>query len=242
MRRLQFVAHRLRRIDPGLANPRLCLIDQRGHRLRLQVDPAANFVERVGRALEQGVDRRGRPARCFIDPRQRRTASRIDFGQLRNQALRRRGDRLVGIARSLGQSANLGLELRCLAKRRSTRRLQHVGHRACGRFGPRQILEQHAHVDPRCFRRAIERFALSSDAPGRSFEVIARRAKPHCRFVAEAHQLVADRLERGMIFVDPLAEHAEQPFERLRFVAHGDDRTRERLGFLAPRPAEHQPH
>ena len=47
MRRPQLVAHRVGRIDPGLPDPRLRLIDQRRHRLRLKVDSASNLRERT---------------------------------------------------------------------------------------------------------------------------------------------------------------------------------------------------
>ncbi len=44
-----------------------------------------------------------------------------------------------------------------------------------------------------------------------------------------------------MIVVNPLAKHPEQSFERLRLVAHRNDRASEGLGFLAPGATEHQP-
>ena len=45
----------------------------------------------------------------------------------------------------------------------------------------------------------------------------------------------------GVILVDPLRQDAEQGFERVGFVAHGDDRAREGLGLLATSPPEDQP-
>ena len=242
MCRLQLAAHRVSRIDPGLSDPRLRLIDQRCHRLRLQVDAAANLVECVGRSLEQGIDRRFRPRRSLIDLCQCRAGPRFDFGQLRRQSLRRGSDSLVGVAGSFGQRPNLGLELRCLAKRRSPCGLQQLRHRPRRRLGPRQVLKQHPHVDPRGFRRPVERLALRRDPPRRSFKIVARRSKPHRRLVPKPHQLVADCLERAVILVDPLAKYAEQPLERLRFVAHRNDRAGEGFGFLAAGPAEHQPN
>ena len=55
---VQPLAERFGGFDPGAANARPGLVDQRRDGGRLGVDPAADFGQRLGRAGQQRVDRR----------------------------------------------------------------------------------------------------------------------------------------------------------------------------------------
>ena len=82
---------------------------------------------------------------------------------------------------------------------------------------------------------------MAGEPVGAGIELTSNPAKLVGRLVAEVHQMLADHRQLGPAVPDPLRKHLKERLQRARFGSHRDDRPREFLSFLAPRPAEHQP-
>ena len=234
-------AERLGGFEPGLGEPGGRLGNQRGDRRGLGVDPAADAVERLGGAAEQSLDLAAMRGGGVLELGARGGAGALDVGEVGDEPARGFADGGVGLFGALGQRLDVaGIDFG-LARGLAASVAQPLGHRQRACFGDRQVGKEDADVGPCRARCMVERRAVMRQPLGARVEVARDRAQALRRLFAEPHQLARHAAQRLVTFGDPRAEDGKQSLERMRLVAHRDDRVGKALGFLAAGAAEHQP-
>ena len=177
----------------------------------------------------------------FLELRARGGAGALDMGEVGDQAARSIANDDVGCGGAFGQRGNLCRIKFSLACGVGAGIAQPGSHRQGMRFGHGQIGEQHADIGSRGIGGLVERSAMLRQSLRSLIELARDPAKALRSLLAQGHQLRRHRAKRVMALADPRAEHRQQPFERMRLVAHRDHRSGEAFGLLAAGPPEHQP-
>ncbi|MEG8030635.1 hypothetical protein QP179_03080 [Sphingomonas aurantiaca] len=111
----------------GAVECRLVRADHRQHRVALCGDTFACFVDRVGGAVEQRVDRAGHAIGDRFEMRARGLAGRLHADDMRGEALRRAAGHRIGLTTAFGERDDLRVESGGVFARRQTGAFEALG-------------------------------------------------------------------------------------------------------------------
>ena len=124
------------------------MLDPGEHGRALRFQPGPGRLDRLGGAGEGVVDGGAERSRRLLDPLARRSRAAFDPCDMGAEPLCRRSDRLVGLAAPRGEGGELAFERACLLMGAEPRLAHRSGNGARLLFGARQIVEQHADINP----------------------------------------------------------------------------------------------
>ncbi|MCY1169777.1 hypothetical protein D9M73_98270 [compost metagenome] len=199
-----------------------CLVgaEHRQHCLALRGDALARFVDGVGGAAEQAIDRLRHVARDLFQPRARCLAGHFHAGDVRGELLRGTvGDR-IGFAPTLGQRGELRIERRGMFARGNAGCLEQLRQPVGLVMRARQQRQQHFQPSMRLVR--CRRQGRRMGIGGRDLRGQARPDRGHSRnrAIAQRHQGIGLLGQVGAIAFDTVGEGRDGAFKAGSLGAH----------------------